>query len=65
LKKPKNQTEITQRSIQRYASQRLIDQGAQEVGSSDTNHTIRAIFSEYQGDYEKAARDFVNTYLIK
>jgi hypothetical protein len=61
----KNQTTTTQRLVHRFASQKLIDQGAQEVGTSDINHSIQAIFSEYQGNFEEAARHFVNTYLIK
>jgi hypothetical protein len=61
----KKQTEITRRLIRRFASQRLVAHGAQEVGSSDINHEIRNIFSEYDGDYEDAVMDFVNIYLLK
>jgi hypothetical protein len=59
------QTEITQRLIRRFASQRLIAHGAAEVGSSDINHEMHNIYSEYAGDYEDAVMDFVNIYLIK
>ena len=56
----RKQSDLTRRLVRRFASQRLVYGGAQEVGTSDINHEVYAICREYDGDFEEAATDFCN-----
>jgi hypothetical protein len=56
----RKQSDLTRRLIRRFASQRLVYGGAEEVGSSDINHEVYAICREYNGDFEEAVMDFIN-----
>jgi hypothetical protein len=37
--------------IRRLASQRLVNRGCEEVGTSDINHEISSICNEYDGSF--------------
>ena len=54
------QCDLTRRLVRRFASQRLVSGGAQEVGTSDINHEIHAIWREYDGDFEEAITEFLD-----
>ena len=56
----RKQSDVIRRLIRKFASQRLVSGGAQEVGSSDINHEIHAIWREYDGDFEEAATEFLD-----
>jgi hypothetical protein len=56
----RKQSDLTRRLIRRFASQRLVYGGAQEVGTSDINHEICSICNEFDGDFEEAATEFCN-----
>lgn len=46
----KSQTEIVQKLIRRIASDKLIEEGAEEVGSSDVNHSVYALYQQYKAE---------------
>ncbi len=54
----KKQCDLTRRLLRRFASQRVVYGGAEEVGSSDINHELCAIYNEFDGDYEAALDEF-------
>jgi hypothetical protein len=45
---------LTQQILRRSAVQHLVDRGFEEVGSSDTNHSLFGMWEAANGDWQKA-----------
>jgi len=48
--------------LRRIASARLVNGGAEEVGSSDINHELHAMYNEYGGDFDAILLDSLSEY---
>ena len=48
--------------LRRIASMRLVNSGCEEVGTSDINHELHAMFNEYEGDFDVALLDSLSEY---
>lgn len=48
--------------LRRVASQRLVNKGFEEVGSSDCNHELYNMFLEYGGDWDMVFMAGVEEY---
>ncbi len=58
----KLRSEIGRRLLRNIASRRLVNHGCTEVGSSDINHELYAMFNEYNGDWDQCYIDALEDY---
>lgn len=58
----KQRSDIGRRILRGIASQRLVNSGAEEVGSSDINHELCAMYNEYQGDWDQCYLDALEDF---
>jgi hypothetical protein len=49
----KQRSQVAQQILRRIASQRLVNSGAEEVGSSDINHELVSMCNEFGGDWDE------------
>lgn len=62
MKVYKSRSPEFQRIIRKVASQRLISQGFEEVGTSDINHEICNICNQYQGDFDELLLEVIQEW---
>ena len=55
-------SDLGKRVLRQIASLRLVRHGADEVGSSDINHELCAMFNEYDGDFDECYLEEVKRY---
>jgi hypothetical protein len=55
--------ELERRMIRSLASRRLVQRGAEEVGTSDINHELCAICNEYNGSFVEFLEDHLSDFL--
>ncbi len=55
--------ELERRMIRSLASRRLVNRGAEEVGTSDINHEICSICNEYSGSFVEFLEDQLSDFL--
>lgn len=58
----KSQTEIYQKMISRVAANKLIGAGAEEIGSSDLNHSVFSIYQNYKDQGKPELITFLLNY---
>ena len=55
-------SDIGKRMLRGIASMRLVRHGAEEVGSSDINHELCAMYNEYDGDFDECYLEELKRY---
>jgi hypothetical protein len=51
--------------IRRLASERIVQRGAEEVGTSDINHEVCSICNEYDGSFVDFMEDYLTAFEIE
>lgn len=51
-----------QQILRRIAARRIVDKGAEEVGTSDINHELVHMCNEYGGDWDQVYLDALEEY---
>lgn len=59
----KSHSTILQQAIRRTASDKLVEQGAEEVGSSDVNHAVFQMYQEYKSSGNPDIVTFLMNYI--
>lgn len=62
LESYKLRSDIGRQVLRRIASQRLVNKGFEEVGSSDINHELYSMFLEYDGDWDQLYLDALDEF---
>jgi hypothetical protein len=55
-------SELGKKMLRGIASMRLVRRGAEEVGTSDINHELCAMYNEYNGDYDECYLEELDQY---
>lgn len=58
----KSQRDIYQKMISRVAANKLIEAGAEEIGSSDLNHSVFSIYQNYKDQGKPELITFLLNY---
>ena len=58
----RHRSDLGKQVLRRIASLRLVRHGAEEVGSSDINHELCAMFNEYDGDFDECYLEEIRQY---
>ena len=58
----KSQNELLKRMISRVAANKLIEAGAEEIGSSDLNHSVFSIYQNYKDQGKPELITFLLNY---
>ena len=58
----KQRSDIGRQILRRIASHRLVNRGAEEVGTSDINHELVQMFNEFDGDWDEVYLNALDEY---
>lgn len=58
----KQRSPMGQQMLRRIAARRIVDKGAEEVGTSDINHELVHMCNEYGGDWDQIYLDALEEY---